>query len=121
MENSKARFMSLSLTEKIAGISAAVMILAYILAKAWQAGGWFPTCAIIGAAGVLILVGAGMLGQQIMDPALRPKVLSALSVLPMLGLVIDMTRTSFWYALLFAGTFAMAYAAALSTGRVKTS
>jgi hypothetical protein len=115
MDDAKAKFQSLSLSEKFAGVAAAGVALSYLISRAYQGGGIFPTCAIIGAAGVLILIGTSMAGMSLVDAAMRPKLLIGLSLLPLFGFVIDML-SNFWFGFLLASAMVMAYSAVLALG-----
>ncbi len=120
MDDAKAKFQALSASEKFAGVSAAGVVFFYLVAKAYQLGGIFPTCSIIGGLGVLILVGSSMAGMVLVDAALRPKLLIGLSLLPLFGFVVD-ALSNFWYAALLFSTLAMAYSAVLALGGKKPS
>ena len=118
-----AEFRKNPLAEKILAAAALAVLIAFIVNNSWNLlfkfnVQWFPTFAFLGSVLVLVLVGLDVFGVRVMDAKMRVRVLVLLAILPALGFVIDALK-NFWFAVMLAGAFAMALAAAKITTREK--
>ena len=112
-------FKAMKNAEKILAVAAFATLVAFIFGKKWDllfSGGWFETCAFLGAIGVILLVSLHLFGVKLVDAKVRTYLLILCAVLPALGFVID-ALTHLWHGLMLAGAVAMAYAGAKITTR----
>lgn len=115
-----AEFKNQPAAEKLLAVAAVVVLVAFIIHNGWNMlfkHIWFPTCAFLSSVIVIALIVLDMLSVKIMEPKLRTYVLVLLAILPALGFVIDLLRSSFPMALMLAGAIAMGLAAVKITTR----
>ena len=109
--------------EKMLAIAALAVFLAFVFAGAWGILFkylWFPTCAFLGALGILVLTGLDLAGVKFLEGKARTYVMILLGALPAAGFVIDeltQALSSFWGALMLAGAIVMGVAAVKITTR----
>jgi hypothetical protein len=114
-----AAFKEMPPAEKLLAVAAVAVLLGFIVANLWRwlfKYTWFPTCAFLGAAGVLVLILLDLLAVKVMDAKSRTYVMIGLAVLPALGYVVDQF-SNFWGAVMLAGAIVMGVAGAKITTR----
>lgn len=105
--------------EQMLAVAALAVLLAFIVAGGFRVlfkYNWFPTCAFLGAVGVLALTGLDLFGVKFLSGKLRTYVMILLGVLPAIGFVID-ELSNFWSAVMLAGAIVMGFAAVKITSR----
>ncbi|MHC4548042.1 MAG: hypothetical protein ACYTEZ_04625 [Planctomycetota bacterium] len=116
-----AEFKAMPAAEKLLAAAACAVILGWLISEGWHLFfkvRWFPTCAFLGALGILALTVLDLFGVKIMSAKMRTYVIIALGVVPAVGFVIDALQ-HFWSAVMLAGAIVMALAAVKITTREK--
>jgi len=112
-------FKTMRPAEKMLAVAALAVLLAFIFTGHWEflfKYSWFPTCAFLGAVGVLALTGLDLFGVKFLGAKARNYVMILLAVLPAAGFVID-ALSNFWRAVMLAGAIVMGFAAVKITTR----
>ncbi|MCZ6574684.1 MAG: hypothetical protein O7C98_16145 [Planctomycetota bacterium] len=112
--NVVAAFKALPAAEKMLAIAATAALLGFILSSQWDflfKHTWFPTCIFLGSVLCLAVIAMDLFGVKVLGHGLKMKLLLLLAVLPAIGFVVDALK-NFWYALMLAGMFVMAYVGA---------
>ena len=106
-----ARFRRLPAEEKwLAGAAVAVLV-GFLISNSWHkvfGGGWFETCALIGAGLVLVLTVLDLFAVKLVEKGVRTWALALTACLPAAGWLFDLL-SDFWTALIFAGSVALAW------------
>ena len=106
----------LTTIDKVVAIIAFVVLVGWALTSKDPFKGWFYWLALLGSLGVMAIVVLKALEVPFLPPALEKKAIAVVSLLPILGILIDSLR-SFEHFLVFGGSIALAYVSAMTYWR----